>query len=235
MKVLHIGKGSGDYPIAGLILEIALLFVTPFISQYLSLLVLALCVYRMVRYDSKVFAADYCALISFAPIFRLTGSAVFMIYVCIIAGIWYFFRGRSIKVNVTTVFVILLFVYLILRMNMALTNFVICFGHLFALYVLVPRQTSKSAVTSAKAFCYGLIVSSVYALLLRNTSQIIKLRGLEVPVFWGSSIMRFEGLFGDPNYYMALVLVALAVLVKLRDSDKVRPLAFWISAAFLIL
>ncbi|MBQ2826943.1 MAG: hypothetical protein IJF13_06945 [Clostridia bacterium] len=230
MKVLHIGKESGGYPVSGLCLEIALLFVTPFISQYLSLLVLAVCIYRMVRYDSKVFATDYCALVSFAPLFRIPGMAMLLVYVFIVAGIWYFIRGRSLKINIVTVFIVLLLFYLITRMDMAFTNFVICFGHMFTLYVLIPRQTTESAVRAAKAFSSGLIVSSVYSLVFRNAHQIVELRGKESPLFWGGSIMRFEGLFGDPNYYMALVLVAIAVLIKLKDSGNIKPVWFWISA-----
>ena len=60
-----------------------------------------------------------------------------------------------------------------------ISDFVLCFGQIFILYVLLPRQDAVSAERAAKAFCWSLLVTSVYALVFRNAPQLVALRGVE--------------------------------------------------------
>jgi O-antigen ligase len=120
-------------------------------------------------------------------------------------------------------------------MQLEIRNFAMCFGNLFVLCVLLQLQDSESATRAAKWFSVGLIASSTYAIVLRNTWQIRAVRGPESEAIWGSGIMRFMGLIPDPNYYMVMVIIALALLIKLKDSGRLRTLHFWIMGIILSL
>ena len=205
------------YPLWGIIAVLALNYATPFVSGLLPYLAMLLCVIRVVRYDEKVFATDYCILISNMMLFQTPGRMALLVYLCLFADAWYFLR-RGIKAEAAVVLMILLLNYLLLRMQMNLDRFALCFGQLFLLRILLPLQDRHSAERAAKAFCLNLLVASVYALLVRNTWQFASLRGVEAPAFFGSSVIRFYGPFQDPNYYAMLLVTALALMTKLKDS-----------------
>ncbi len=214
------------YPLWGLIVVMALNFMAPFITSLLVYPAFLICVYRVIRYDERVFVTDYAALTTISMLFRTSGGMSLMVYLCLFAAVWYFVRS-GIRADRSYVMLIILLNYLILRMQFEISNLLLCFGQLFMLCVLLPKQDEESAERTIKTFCISLLVSSAYALLLRNTSQIVAIRGSEVPAFWGSTLMRFQGLFQDPNYYMSLLIVALALLMKLKNSNRIRSWHFW--------
>lgn len=222
-----------EYPFWGMMLVMALLMVSPFLSGLIPYAAFVICLYRVVRYDVKVFAVDYCLLTPVSALFRTTGGMTLLIWLCLVAAIWYFIRGK-IRGNSTLVFLLLLLIYLITRMQMDINDFVLCFGQVFILYVLAPRQDPRSAECAIKAFCGSVIISSIYALIFRNTSYLSSIVGYDSEAIWGSGIMRFQGLFADPNYYMTLLVVGLALLCKLKEADRLRPVSFWIQSIAMV-
>ena len=221
------------YPQLGIIVVLALNFLSPFVSNLLPFLALMLCVFRVVRYDEKVFATDYAILISVSMLFQTPGRMSLLIYLCLFADVWYFLR-RGIKAEATVVLMLLLLNYLLLRMQMNVNSFVLCFGQLFLLRILLPQQDEHSAQRTAKAFCVGLMVASAYALVVRNTWQFQAIRGTEAPAYFGSAVIRFYGPFQDPNYYAMLLVTALALLTKLKDSRRIGWLVFLVGSAMFI-
>lgn len=216
-----------EYPLWGIMLVLALLSVSPFVSEYIPYAVFLICLYRLIRYNAKVFMTDYCLLLPFTFVFRTTGGMSLLIWLCLVAAIWYFIRGK-IRANGMLIFLLLLLNYLLTRMQMNINDFVLCFGQIFIIYVLLPQQDPQTAERAVKAFCWSMILSSVYALLFRSTSALTSIIGYESEAIWGSGIMRFRGLFTDPNYYMTLLIVGLALLCKLREANRLSPAAFWI-------
>lgn len=229
----RIQVGGNKYPLFGIIAALALNYLSPFVTSLLVYPAFLICVYRVIRYDEKVFATDYCLLISVSLLFGTSAGMSLLVYLCLFADVWYFIR-RGIRGEATVVGVLLLLNYLILRMQFDLASFALCFGQLFLLYILIPHQDKESAERSVKAFCIGLLVSSAYALIFRNTWQIEALRGPEVPAYWGSSLTRFYGLFQDPNYYSMLLITSLALVVKLFDSKCVNWFTFAVLSVLLI-
>lgn len=221
------------YPQLGIIIAVALNLLTPFISPYLAYLAMALCVVRVIRYDERVFATDYSILITVSMLFRTTGGMSLLIYLCLFADVWYFIR-RGIRAEAPVVLVVLLANYLLLRMQMNFADFALCFGQLFLLRILLPEQDEESSKRSIKAFCMGLILTSAYALIFRENSRIVAIRGPEAPAFFGSSIIRFYGLFQDPNYFSLLLISGLAGLMKLKDCRAVGWPTFIIGGLLLI-
>lgn len=221
-----------EYPKLSILAAMALSYLAPFVSSFFAYIAFVICLYRVIRYDARVFAADYCLLMPIARLFSTSGGFTLLVWLCLFAAVWYTIL-RGIRADSSYVILIVLLNYLILRMQMEVGSFVLCFGHLFVLCVLLPQQDEESAERAAKLFCIGLIVSSVYALVLRDTWQIQAVRGEESEAIWGTGIMRFMGLMGDPNYYMTTVIVSLALLIKLKDCNRLPPVQFWVMGIIL--
>lgn len=216
-----------EYPLWGMVLVAAMLMVSPFVSNLIPYVAFVICLYRVIRYNVKIFMADYCLLLPFAYLFRTTSGMTLLIWLCLVAAIWYFVRGK-VRANSLLIFLLLLLNYLLTRMQMNINDFVLCFGQIFVFYVLLPEQDSRSAERAIRIFCASMILSSLYALLFRNTNAITSIIGYESEAIWGTGIMRFRGLFTDPNYYMTMLIVGLALLCKLKETNKLSPASFWI-------
>lgn len=211
---------GGVYPLGSIVLVQALLYLAPFVSSLLSYVAFVICAYRVLRYDARVFATDFAILMPLTTLFQSPGGISLLAYLSLFAAVRYVL-GYGLKLNRATVLLLILANYLLLRMQMEISLFALYFGQLFLFCVIIPWQDSQSAERTAKQFCSSLLLSSVYALAFRNTSQIAAIRGKEVPAYWGSSLMRFQGVFEDPNYYMLLLVLGLALLIKLKDSGKI--------------
>lgn len=213
------------YPIAGMAVAMLLILVAPFVSSLLCYAAFLVCVYRVFRHDARVFAADYCVLMPAYFLFRVPGGVSLPVYLSLLAAVWYFLQG-GIRGNSAYVLLILLLNYLIARMQLDIADFMLCFGQLALLCVLLPEQDAASAERTVKLFCASLLLTSLYALVFRQTWQLQAIRGTESVAIWGTSIMRFQGLFPDPNYYMTMLVTAMALLLKLKDCGRIRNLHF---------
>ena len=225
-SIRRIG-GKTEYPIWSMALVLMLILISPFVSPYLNYVALLICIYRVIRYDAKVFATDYCLMIPLSQLFRSQDGMSLLIWLCLLAAVWYFVNG-GIRRNGAVIALLVLLNYLILRMQMNINDFVLCFGQVFVLYVLLMKQDQGSAERAIKAFCWSVFATSVYALVFRGTPQLIAICGREVPAFFGSNLKRFQGLFVDPNNYMSLVILALALLCKIRDAGRIGTVSFWL-------
>ena len=228
MKIYYSGRELRprmDYPLWGMVLAVTLIFMAPFVNSVSSYLAFLICAFRVIRYDAKVFATDYCLLVPLTNIFRAAGGMSFMVYLCLFAAVCYFIR-RGMRGNAAYAILIVLLNYLFLRMNWQISKFLLCFAQLALICILIPEQDERSTARTAKYFCVGLVVSSVYALIFRNTWQLQTARGPEDQAIWGTGIMRFQGLLRDPNYYMTMLIVGLALLAKLNDLRWIRTGTF---------
>ena len=228
----RIRLGTTEYPFLSIAIALGLILLSLFLPVFLCYAAFAICLYRVFRYDAKVFATDYCVLMPTARLFRTTGNMNLLVWLCLIAGVWYLVRGK-IRINRALVILILLLNYLPLRMQMNINDFVLCFGQIFVLFVLVPKQDADSSERSVKAFIASMLLVAGYAMLFRNNPNMIEIRGYEETAIWGTSIMRFSCFEADPNYYATLILLGLALLCKLKESGRIRSIWFWTSGAAL--
>ena len=223
-----------SYPVFGIAAALALIYLSPFLSYLTPYLAFLICAVRVVKYDEKVFAADYCFLAPSAALFRLASGLTFLVILGFVASIWFFVK-RGLRVEPPYILLIVLLNYLIWRFQMNVSGFLLCFGHMLLLCILLPEQDGASAVRAAKAFCIGVFVSSVYALMFRNNIHLRSVLGPEVQAIWGTGIMRFQGLLSDSNYYMTMTALCAAVLVKMKKCGHLRMTPFIIIFASMIL
>ncbi len=216
---------TSQYPLPTILCALGLLYLSPFVSEYLVYPAFLLCLYRVFVYDARVFATDYCILTTVMLLFRTPQGMSLLVYLCLAADVWFVLRD-DFRFCLPHVFLCLILTFMLLRMQWNIGDFLLCFGQLFLMCVLLPQQDAASAERTSKLFILSLLVSSVYALVFRDTWQLKALLGSESEAIWGSSIMRFQGLFQDPNYYMTLLATAMALLAKLLDCRKITLLPF---------
>ena len=214
-----------QYPVWSIVLAMAFILLSPFVSPMTSYAALIVCLYRVFRYDSRVFATDYVLLAPIANVFRTSAGLTLLIVLCLAAAVVYLVR-ESFRADRSLVLILILLNYLLLRMQVGITDFMLCFGQIFLLWVLLPKQNTQSAVRTAKAFCVGLLITSLYALVFQETWQLRAVIGADAEAIWGTGIMRFHGLYNDPNYYMTMLIVGMALIIKLREYGRLKTLPF---------
>ncbi len=225
-------RQKSAYPRWEVLVATAMLYFAPFVSPLLAFGALAIFAFRVVLNDAKTFVTDYALLVPIAPLSSYEGMSL-LIYLGLFAAVWYFFAQKMCKQIVYAVLLVTVN-YILLRMPWNVSGFVLCVGQLFMLSVLLPLQDADSAQRAAKVFCLSLIVSSFFALALRDSSELSYLRGVESPAFWGSTTYRFHGLFEDPNYYMTLIVTAITLLMILFDRKHIKLPVFLLCVACLL-
>ncbi|MCD8341834.1 MAG: hypothetical protein LUC87_06735 [Clostridiales bacterium] len=213
-------RSSGAYPAGGILLSLFLLYLAPFTDARLPYIAFLVCLYRVIRYDAAVFGTDYCVLAAVSLLFQTPGGTSLLAYLCIFAVIWQFLRG-SFRADASFLVLMLLLDYLLLRMGGGVNRFVLCFSQLALLRLFLPGQTGAAVVRTSRLFCLSLLASSVYAWVFRGAPQLLLLQGAEVAAYQGSSATRFQGLFQDPNYYMALLAVGIALTIRLFANRQI--------------
>ena len=136
---MRLRNATTEYPLLGILMVMGLILLSPFVSVYLCYAALLLCVYRVIRYDEKVFAVDYAILIPVSQHFRTADGMSLLVWLCMGASVWYLIRGK-VRMNGTLICLILLLNYLLTRMQMNINDFGLCFGQMFVLYIILPKQ-----------------------------------------------------------------------------------------------
>lgn len=223
-----------QYPIPGICAILTLIYLSPFVGEWLNYLAFSLCIYRLAKYDVRTFSIDYCCLISVAAVFVLPSGLSFVVVLCLIADAWFVIRD-GLAIDSALALLVLLVCYLLLRMQFAVSDFLLCVSQFIIIYLMLSFLDAQTIVLDIESFIINMVVSSAYALLLRKTSAITHMTGAEVAAYYGSSLTRFKGLFRDPNYYMSLVIMAIVLLTLLYIKKYTSRRAFLLSIACMLL
>ena len=223
-----------QYPIPGICAILTLIYLSPFVGAWLIYLAFSLCIYRLAKYDVRTFSIDYCCLISVAAVFVLPSGISFVVVLCLIAEVWFVIRD-GLAINSALALLVLLVCYLLLRMQFAVSDFLLCVSQFIIIYLMLSFLDAQTIVLDIESFIINMVVSSAYALLLRKTPAITHMTGAEVAAYYGSSLTRFKGLFRDPNYYMSLVIMAIVLLTLLYIKKYTSRRAFLLSIACMLL
>ena len=202
-------------------------------GSWLNYVAFLICIYRLVKYDNRVFSVDYCCLISVATVFALPGGLSFVVVLSLFAEAWFIFRDGLVVDN-ALVSLLFLACYLMLRMQYSLSNFVLCVSQLLIIYLMISFLDAQTIVLDIEFFVLNVAVSSIYALLFRKSPIITNIIGTEVAAYYGSSLTRFQGLFRDPNYYMSLVIMSIVLLTLLNFKKYISKYVFLLSIGCMI-
>lgn len=213
------------YPIQGISVILALIYLSPFVSSLLNYAAFLMCMYRLVKYDERVFSVDYCCLISVATVFALPGGFSLVVVLSLLAEFWFVVRDGAVLDSAMAV-LFLLVCYLMLRIQSSVSGFVLCVSQLLIFHRMLSFADTQTILLDIGAFVLSVLTSSVYALVFRKTSAMTAIVGREVLAYYGSSLTRFQGLFRDPNYYMSLVIMAIVLLTLLYFKKYISKALF---------
>lgn len=213
------------YPIQGISVILALIYLSPFVSSLLNYAAFLMCMYRLVKYDERVFSVDYCCLISVATVFALPGGFSLVVVLSLLAEFWFVVRDGAVLDSAMAV-LFLLVCYLMLRIQSSVSGFVLCVSQLLIFHRMLSFADTQTVLLDIGAFVLSVLTSSVYALVFRKTSAMTAIVGREVLAYYGSSLTRFQGLFRDPNYYMSLVIMAIVLLTLLYFKKYISKALF---------
>lgn len=215
------------YPVPGICVVLALIYLSPIAGSLPNYIAFLLCIYRLLRYDVRVFSIDYCCLVSVATVFALPNGLSLVVVLSLIAIIWFFIRN-GFCADSSIVILLILICYLVARMQSSVNDFVLCVSQLLLIYLMISFIDSDAIILSIECFIGNVAISSCYALIFRHTSMIINIIGNEVPAYLGSSMTRFQGLCRDPNYYMSLIIMAIVLLTLLRFREYISKQLFFL-------
>ena len=213
------------YPIQGISVILALIYLSPFVSSLLNYAAFLMCMYRLMKYDERVFSVDYCCLISVATVFALPGGFSLVVVLSLLAEFWFVVRDGAVLDSAMAV-LFLLVCYLMLRIQSSVSGFVLCVSQLLIFHRMLSFADTQTILLDIGAFVLSVLTSSVYALVFRKTSAMTAIVGREVLAYYGSSLTRFQGLFRDPNYYMSLVIMAIVLLTLLYFKKYISKALF---------
>lgn len=213
------------YPIQGISVILALIYLSPFVSSLLNYAAFLMCMYRLVKYDERVFSVDYCCLISVATVFALPGGFSLVVVLSLLAEFWFVVRDGVVLDSAMAV-LFLLVCYLMLRIQSSVSGFVLCVSQLLIFHRMLSFADTQTVLLDIGAFVLSVLTSSAYALVFRKTSAMTAIVGREVLAYYGSSLTRFQGLFRDPNYYMSLVIMAIVLLTLLYFKKYISKALF---------
>lgn len=225
MKRIKLVRERLYYPMPGICAILVLIYLSPFVSPWLNYVAFLICIYRLVKYDERIFSIDYCCLVSVAAIFTLPSGLSLVVVLSLIAGVWFIIRDGLVLDN-SLIPLLLLICYLLLRMQFSVGDFVLCVSQLLIIYLMISFLDAQTIVLDIELFVLSLSASSVYSLIFRNAPAIIKITGKEVAAYFGSSLTRFHGLFRDPNYYMSLVTMSIVLLTLLNFKKYISKRLF---------
>ena len=213
------------YPVQGISVILALIYLSPFVSSLLNYAAFLMCMYRLMKYDERVFSVDYCCLISVATVFALPGGFSLVVVLSLLAEFWFVVRDGAVLDSAMAV-LFLLVCYLMLRIQSSVSGFVLCVSQLLIFHRMLSFADTQTILLDIGAFVLSVLTSSVYALVFRKTSAMTAIVGREVLAYYGSSLTRFQGLFRDPNYYMSLVIMAIVLLTLLYFKKYISKALF---------
>lgn len=138
-----------QYPIPGICAILTLIYLSPFVGAWLNYLAFSLCIYRLAKYDVRTFSIDYCCLISVAAVFVLPSGISFVVVLCLIAEVWFVIRD-GLAINSALALLVLLVCYLLLRMQFAVSDFLLCVSQFIATLLITSLTGAAILYFSAK-------------------------------------------------------------------------------------
>lgn len=99
MKRIKLVCDRLHYPIPSICAIMMLIYLSPFVGSWLNYVAFLICIYRLIRYDERIFSVDYCCLVSVAAIFALPSGRSLVVILSLIAIVWFVIRNELVLDN----------------------------------------------------------------------------------------------------------------------------------------
>lgn len=174
-------------------------------------------------------------LMPFASIFKASPtSQSFFTYLLLFYVLWCLFKKRRINASFLRHFVFLL-VFLVSQMliSVNILRTVKFVANILFIYYVVNGNTHKDNKRIYLYYILGIIMSSAVAAfgLIPDLSKYVEIKALSQ---YYDNLVRFTGLYGDPNYYSINVIISLCLTVILYHKKQLGTVLTLLFAAALV-
>lgn len=219
--------GPNEYPMIAIGAAIFLLCLSPFVSRLLVFPAFAICAARIVMYSPAVSLTDMMILNCFSSLFELPGGDSLFAYYVILATVWHSFRQRQWK-NLVMVMLLIVVLYLVLRMEGQFNQVVLILSGFLAVQLAAANLSEGNAPNVSLAFTYGISISCVYSIFLRGAWQLRAILGQEPMAVMEQNIVRFQGLFRDPNCFSIFLILGMCTAFRLYSKGHLGKWTSWL-------
>lgn len=218
-----------------LIAIVTILIVLGTFNNFFSLAALFVCILNILIFDKESSMSMLMFLLPFSSIFKLSPSSQsFFTYIML----FYILYAIMIKQKIGVKFLMYLLALMTIVMLQAfasfdLLRFIKFFANIFLIYIAVNFDMEKWHSGIFLSFVFGVIISSLLSLpgVLPNLSSYVSVKDLGLSNDW---LVRFSGMYGDPNYYSINVIISLCILVLLKHKREINLTLMICSTALLV-
>ena len=199
----------------------------PFAHPYLIFIPFMIHLCRVFLCSHLTIVSDIIFLLPFSNLFRLPDGKSLLFVLILIADLCFFCR-RKIKVNSGLLIALFLIFYLLLRMGEQYADYLAIISGVLFLYFSIDLITPDVSVHISKLFVASVLISSIFAVMFQKTSQLSGYLIDSRTISAGNPGFRFQGLFADPNYFGACVILAFCIMFLLFTVKKIKGLQFFV-------
>lgn len=168
-----------------------------------------------------------CVLIfimPFAMIFKsLPNASSFFTYLLLFFVLVQFSKDKTLNARLLSIllFTVVLFVVQIANQALNITRSIKFIANFLFLFYALKSSTIENYKEIFKAYIYGVIASSLVALLNISPNINLYIRDTEY-IDNAIDVVRFKGLYSDPNYYSINVIISFCLIFCLYQNKEIN-------------
>lgn len=204
-------------------------------NSVLTLAALALCIVVIIAFSHEDSLCLLMYLLPFSNVFKMSpNSQSFFTYLMLFYVLFVLIVKRRLdKVFLVTVFSLMVLLLVQSYYSFNALRLIKIIANLFFIYVSIDIDVKNHHKKIFLFYIFGVLVSSIVANsgLIRNLDAYIGVKDLGLRNDW---LIRFSGLYGDPNYYAVNVIVAMCLLILLLHKKEINPVLAYVIIAGLV-
>lgn len=203
----------------------ACLIVLGTFTSVASLVALLACAVALFFLKSEAAVALLIFVMPFATVFKITPTGQsFFTYLLLFFVLVSILKHKSIQVKFVVMFLLLLFCLLVASIErIHLLRLIKFCANLWFVYYALQIDTENSRKMIFLAYILGVLCSSAVAWLDIIPNELAYVEEI-ILGDTGGEIVRFTGLYGDPNYYSISLILSLCLLILLFYKREIHGL-----------
>ena len=211
---------TGGYNIFSIALIYALICIGPLpvagsIPVYVAFV---LSCYRLLRYDVETYILDMVVLLPLSNIYKFAPQTPSIYLYLILLGCAYFIFKGNVKIRGSLVLCALYFLDVSVFLLDAYVSIV---ASLLFLALYASNIKGDLVIKVAILFSISVALSSLWAFIFKDTNYFEPYILEEMQLSKMSDLLRFKGLFVDPNYFGTFLLLAITIVFQLYLCDSI--------------
>ena len=197
-----------------LLFSVLLICCGPFWGSWCVVASFVILLYRILAYDINSSIIDIVTIISYSAIYKLSPNGVSLVlYYILIADVFFILKGK-LKNTGLIILLIYCFVYLFLRSDFVYNQYLTIIASLILLAILISNVSPYALKTILFYYCLGLSISICYGWIFKESYILSLYLNESIQVAKDIDVIRFKGLFADPNYLGTFCTLGLALILQ---------------------